>query len=574
MSPQRHIQTPAPRARRLRRAVAAVALGAGLIAATGIAAASGASAGAGLAIGRGVMPTRTSGPVTGVAALNGEMRDAGGAGSSSDSATTGPLSYDGGVGGTGIVTGTPKVYLVFWGDTSQWGTQGTTSLNGHQYVSFSNDTAGMAPVLQAFYAGLGTNGETWSGIATSYCESGATVTVRTGAIACPAGAVHVKYPSGGALAGVWADTSTAPTEASDQQIADEASAAAAHFGTAGVTTGAQFVVVSPPGAHPGGFNDPTSPETGFCAWHDFAPGANGTSSDTTTVLYTNMPYIPDAGYSCGANYVNQGTAGSLDGVTVIASHEYVETLTDPYVGYGWYNTDAGEAADICAWAPLGDNGGGNLDTSRGSFAVTGVWDNAASGCALTHAVIADHTITIANPGNQRGTIAAPVHPVVVRASDTNATPTGGISPSVAPTLTFTATGLPAGLRIDPRTGLISGTPRSSAPAHVTITVSDGLGGYGVIHFVWTVRNPITIARQTALSSRRNAQVRIRIRATDSRHHAVSFSARGLPSGLTIDSATGVITGRVSGHVGTYAVTVHASGTGGVQATLRFRWTVR
>src|SRR5262245_2767259 len=38
---------------------------------------------------------------------------------------TGPqtLSYNGGVNGIGVTSGTPKVYLVFWG--TQWGTAGT-----------------------------------------------------------------------------------------------------------------------------------------------------------------------------------------------------------------------------------------------------------------------------------------------------------------------------------------------------------------------------------------------------------------------------------------------------------------
>ena len=74
------------------------------------------------------------------------------------------LTYQGGVDGVGVTTGTPRVYVVFWGN---WGTQGT---NGQGYATFSNDPTGVAPYLQAFFAGLGNNGETWSGVMTQYCE--------------------------------------------------------------------------------------------------------------------------------------------------------------------------------------------------------------------------------------------------------------------------------------------------------------------------------------------------------------------------------------------------------------------
>ena len=115
---------------------------------------------------------------------------------------SGALVYGGGVDGIGVTTGAPKLYLVFWG--SQW-------LSG-------GDPQGMAARLQALFQGVGTNNETWSGVMTQYCEG-----VAVGATACPVGAAHVGYPTGGALAGVWTDTSTAaPANATDHQIGAEA----------------------------------------------------------------------------------------------------------------------------------------------------------------------------------------------------------------------------------------------------------------------------------------------------------------------------------------------------------------
>ncbi len=566
--------SPTPARARLRTTAASAVVGMALLVTAGLARATPIPATGDPSLGHGLMPIRTATAAAGGAASNGEQRNAGGSVGTGAATATGLLGYDGGVAGTGVVTGPPRVYLVFWG--SQWGAQGTATLDGSLYAAFGGDPAAMAPVLQRFYAGLGTNGETWSGIATAYCQSSAVATVRVGATSCPAGATHIAYPAGGALAGVWEDAQgSAPASATLAQLAAEAERAAAHFNRAGASSGVQFVIVSPHGTTPDGFNTPTS---AFCGWHDFTTGANGVTSDASSVLFTNMPYVPDAGYSCGANYVNAGSQGTLDGVSVIASHEYVETLTDPYLGYGWYNTGFGEAADLCAWAPLSAGGGANLDTSRGSFPVSGVWDNAANhgsgGCILSHDVLANRTITIANPGAQRGTLASPVTPVPVRVVDSGAAPGGGITPSVQPTLRFRAIGLPVGLTIDPTTGLISGSPRTATSARVTIIVTDSLGGYGTIHFTWTIRNPIAITHVAPVRSRRGARVRVRVRATDSRGHRVRFTATGLPPGAALDPATGLITGRVTGHRGTYRVTVRVSGAGGVHATLQFIWIVR
>jgi hypothetical protein len=77
----------------------------------------------------------------------------------------GNLSYQGGMGGLGVVAGTPHVYLVFWG--SQWGSQGTNSQGD---LTLSGDPMAIAPALQRFMKGLGTGGETWSGVMTQYCQ--------------------------------------------------------------------------------------------------------------------------------------------------------------------------------------------------------------------------------------------------------------------------------------------------------------------------------------------------------------------------------------------------------------------
>jgi hypothetical protein len=157
------------------------------------------------------------------------------------------LNYGGAVDGIGVTTGAPKVYLVFYG--SQWGTAGTDA-NGN--TTFSGDSQGMAPRLQQLFKGIGTNGELYSGVMTQYCQG-----VSAGSQTCPATAAHVGYPTGGAFAGVWADTGSAsPSQATGHQLGVVAVAAASHFGntTAAANRNSQYVIVSPHGTFPDGFN--------------------------------------------------------------------------------------------------------------------------------------------------------------------------------------------------------------------------------------------------------------------------------------------------------------------------------
>jgi len=88
---------------------------------------------------------------------------------------------------------------------------------------------------------------------------------------------------------------------------------------------------------------------------------------------------------------------------------------------------------------------------------------------------AGNTVTVTSPGNQTGTVGTPVS-VQVNASDS----------ASGQTLTYSATGLPAGLSISPSTGLISGTPTAAAAGTVTVTAADATGAAGSATFTWTI----------------------------------------------------------------------------------------
>jgi len=308
------------------------------------------------------------------------------------------LSYGGGVDGVGVTIGVPRVYLVFWG--SQWGTQGT---DGQGDATFSGDPAGVAPVLQGFFRGLGTGGETWSGVMTQYCEG-----VALGAQDCPSSAAHVGYPTGGALAGVWEDASAAaPAEATGHQLGAAAVAAATHFGntTQASNRSTQYIVVSPTGTNPDDYQS-----QGFCGWHDYT-GDNTLSGGAVTspdgeLAFTNLPYLPDAGSSCGEGFVN-GASGALDGVTIVGGHEYAETLTDQFPVGGWLDTSGNEVGDKCAWIQSGQGESQDITLSTGTFAVQSMWANdfasGTGGCEVAHAIVTGLTV----PGTPASVSATP-----------------------------------------------------------------------------------------------------------------------------------------------------------------------
>ena len=293
------------------------------------------------------------------------------------------LRYGGAVDGIGVTTGAEEVYLVFYG--SQWGSQGTGT-NGN--ITLSGDPSGEAGVLQQLFKGLGTDGELWSGVMTQYCQG-----VATGTISCPASNTqHVAYPSGGALAGVWVDESAAsPAQATATQLGTETVKAAAHFGntTAAANRDAQYVIISPTGTHPDGF-DTSSGQ--FCAWHDYN-GDVGVSSSYGDIAFTNLPYVTDAGTSCGAGFVNSGTAGRDDGVSIVEGHEYAETITDQNPARGWTDRNGSETGDKCAWIAPGTRWGRRPEPATGGFAMQSTWANDASngsgGCEFSHAIVSN-----------------------------------------------------------------------------------------------------------------------------------------------------------------------------------------
>ena len=245
---------------------------------------------------------------------------------------------------TGVVSPHPKVFLVFWG--SQW----------------SKDPAGAAADLQKFFKGLFGSADNWGTIMNQYCEG-----VKKGTTTCGSAGTHIQHPTASILGGVWSDNgAAAPNKATATQIGNEAVKAAQHFGNTSQTPNlnAQYVIASPTGTHPDGFNTPSG---GFCAWH------SSMGSSVGTVAFTNLPYVPDTGKGGCTTLSN---ARLLDGYESTETHEYAETITDFFPAKGW-NGGGGEIGDEC------QNLDRRIKLSTGTFDVQGLWSNDLNKCVTS-----------------------------------------------------------------------------------------------------------------------------------------------------------------------------------------------
>ena len=167
---------------------------------------------------------------------------------------------------------------------------------------------------------------------------------------------------------------------------------------------------------------------------------------------------------------------------------------------------------------------------------------------------ANPPVTLPNPGTQNRAAGAIVA-LSVSATDSTST-----------SLTYYANNLPVGLDIDHTTGLISGTIDNEAAEYnngsypVTIIVVDANGLSAQQSFTWNISPtilPLVFANPGDQSNTQGDDVWLAVDATSPEYNALTYSAVGLPSGLQIDSDSGVIYGTLPTNPGA-ATTAPAS----------------
>ena len=174
------------------------------------------------------------------------------------------------------------------------------------------------------------------------------------------------------------------------------------------------------------------------------------------------------------------------------------------------------------------------------------------------------TPVITQPANQTSMIGSTVNLPII-ASDNGFT------------MKYSATGLPAGLTINLSTGVISGTVTATAGTYpVSITAANYFNQHVNTSFNWIIAAPASTVTITPPATPQNTylggQANLAIIATDSKGFALTYMAKGLPPGLSINASTGVITGTTTA-TGKYTPTISVTANNEVPQTTSFVWYV-
>jgi prepilin-type N-terminal cleavage/methylation domain-containing protein len=181
----------------------------------------------------------------------------------------------------------------------------------------------------------------------------------------------------------------------------------------------------------------------------------------------------------------------------------------------------------------------------------------------SNAVAAPPTVT--NPGAQIGEVDVPTALQMVAA--------GG-----APPLIWSATGLPVGLSMSSG-GLLGGKPTTPGTYTVTVSGTDDLKLVGKAVFTWTVNAVPSLTNPGAKTSPVGNPVTLTLARTGgtapftwTASATSAWSATGLPTGLSLNPTTGVVTGTPT-TPGSGTVTVAVKDKFAKTASVAFTWTV-
>ncbi|HVV19722.1 MAG TPA: putative Ig domain-containing protein [Pseudonocardiaceae bacterium] len=212
----------------------------------------------------------------------------------------------------------------------------------------------------------------------------------------------------------------------------------------------------------------------------FTPGigvdpssSGGTARIGLTYYYYPQASCTDTTCQLDAGYVSSADGGSTwTAPTQLAGPMTLAWLPDTSQGrmFGDYiSTSVLAGGNAVTVIPVADAPSGSV-FDVGMYATVG-------GLPVGGGSSGGNTVTVTNPGNQTGTVGTATS-LRITASDS----------ASGQTLTYSASGLPAGLSVDSGTGLISGTPTTAGTSTVTVTATDTTGAAGSTSFTWTV-NP-------------------------------------------------------------------------------------
>jgi len=178
---------------------------------------------------------------------------------------------------------------------------------------------------------------------------------------------------------------------------------------------------------------------------------------------------------------NPGTQDSTVEGAVSLQIKASDSASGQNLTYAALNLPAGLSINRSTGLISGTIPGSTVVSTPLTVEVTAEDATGASGSAAFGWILRNR-VTLTNPGTQTSNAGTAVS-LQIKASDSDA----------RQTLTYTAVALPAGLSINPSTGLISGTIQGKAGAYGTaVTAADLTGSSGSVTFDWVVHNTLTV----------------------------------------------------------------------------------
>ena len=207
--------------------------------------------------------------------------------------------------------------------------------------------------------------------------------------------------------------------------------------------------------------------------------------------------------------------------------------------------------------------GGTITGSANTYSVSVTASDGQGASASQSFTWNVSTLSVTNPGTHNGAVGDSVALQIQ---------SGGL-PS-GDSWTYAATGLPSGLSINTSSGQISGTITGSANAYsVSVTASDGQGASASQSFTWNV-STLSVTNPGTQNGAVGDSVALQIQSGGlPSGDSWTYAATGLPSGLSINTSSGQISGTITGSANTYSVSVTASDGQGASASQSFTWNV-
>ena len=315
--------------------------------------------------------------------------------------------------------------------------------------------------------------------------------------------------------------------------------------------------------------------------HSEVPYKDGESIDSEDIVVWYKGYMPhlasegqDLWHSTGARFiVNLADSGGNEPPTVTNpgnQENQVGNSVSLQIGASGSSTLSYSATGLPSGLSISEDAGlitGTVSTVGEYSSTVTVSDSNGGSANITFtwvvAVADNEPPVVSDPGVQDGIVEESVN-LQIEAS--------GSAP-----LSYNATGLPTGLSINEDTGLIFGTLSTAGEYSSTVTVTDSNSESAQITITWLIIlggevDPPTVTNPGIQESQVGDSISLQIEASGV--SPLSYSATGLPTGLSISESTGLISGTLSA-VGEYSskVAVNDSDSNSGLTEISFTWQV-